>query len=92
MFQDPYKPTSIAHIGYFLYLCGKLFDAMNIPIKPMNKCCPRCGKAFVCTHNALCQCVGISLSVRARTYMQMHYPDQCLCRQCLQDISERFAD
>ena len=52
----------------------------------MNKVCPRCGAHFVCTHDAFCQCVGVRLNEKAREYLRAHYSD-CLCRQCLEEIS-----
>lgn len=55
----------------------------------MNKVCPRCGAHFVCTHDALCQCVGISLTENARAYMRTHYTD-CLCRECLLQLSREM--
>ncbi len=55
----------------------------------MNKVCPRCGAHFVCTHDALCQCVGITLTENARAYMRTHYTD-CLCRECLLQLSREM--
>lgn len=57
----------------------------------MNKTCPRCGAAFVCTHDIHCQCVGITLSPCARTYIREHYSD-CLCAACLRQLAEQFPD
>ena len=51
--------------------------------KGIQKVCPRCGALFVCTHNQYCQCIGIHLNENARAYLRTHYPDQCLCRDCL---------
>ncbi|MBQ7698317.1 MAG: cysteine-rich CWC family protein [Paludibacteraceae bacterium] len=50
------------------------------------KVCPRCGAPFVCTHDALCQCVGIELNEKARAYLRTHYSD-CLCRKCLEEVN-----
>ena len=58
-------------------------------IKGIEKVCPRCGAHFVCTHDELCQCVGITLNDNARAFLRTHYKD-CLCRQCLLDISGRL--
>lgn len=55
--------------------------------KGKHKLCPRCGAEFICTHDALCQCVGISLNDNARAYLRTHYTD-CLCRKCLIEINE----
>ena len=52
-----------------------------------EKTCPRCGASFLCTHDALCQCVGIELNEKARAYLRTHYKD-CLCRACLITINE----
>ena len=52
----------------------------------IQKTCPRCGASFVCTHDALCQCVGIELNEKARAYLRTHYSD-CLCRRCLLEIN-----
>ncbi|MBQ7996660.1 MAG: cysteine-rich CWC family protein [Paludibacteraceae bacterium] len=52
----------------------------------MEKRCPRCGAAFVCTHDAYCQCVGVKLDEKARAYLRTHYED-CLCRKCLINLS-----
>ena len=57
----------------------------------LNKVCPRCGAPFVCTHDAHCQCVGIVLNEKARTYLRTHYND-CLCRECLKEIAERIEE
>ena len=54
------------------------------------KVCPRCGAPFVCTHNELCQCVGIALTENARAYLRTHYRD-CLCRKCLIAVSRQFS-
>ncbi len=51
--------------------------------------CPRCGAAFVCTHDIHCQCVGVRLSHAARAYIAANYSD-CLCRRCLEQIGEQF--
>ena len=53
----------------------------------MTKTCPRCGASFECTHDALCQCVGITLSINARAMLHERYPDRCLCRDCLLTIN-----
>lgn len=55
-------------------------------IKGIEKTCPRCGASFLCTHDELCQCVGIHLNENARAYLRTHYTD-CLCRKCLLEIS-----
>ena len=51
-----------------------------------TKLCPRCGAEFVCTHDAFCQCVGVTLNENARAYLRTHYTD-CLCRKCLEEIA-----
>ena len=57
----------------------------------ITKVCPRCGAPFVCTHNEVCQCVGIDLTENARAYLRTHYRD-CLCRKCLLEISGLIAN
>lgn len=57
--------------------------------KGKAKVCPRCGAPFVCTHDALCQCVGIELKENARAYLRTHYSD-CLCRACLIEVSRKM--
>ena len=57
----------------------------------MHKLCPRCGAEFVCTHDAFCQCVGITLNEKARAYLRTHYSD-CLCRACLEEIARQLND
>ena len=54
-----------------------------------HKSCPRCGAAFICQHEnpAKCQCAGVELSPAARAHLVEHYPNQCLCRQCLLEFS-----
>ena len=53
-----------------------------------HKSCPRCGAAFICQHEnpAKCQCAGVKLSPAARAHLVEHYPNQCLCRQCLIEL------
>ncbi|MBQ7382271.1 MAG: cysteine-rich CWC family protein [Paludibacteraceae bacterium] len=58
--------------------------------KKIHKLCPRCGAEFICTHDAFCQCVGITLNEKARAYLRTHYSD-CLCRKCLQEISKALV-
>ena len=53
------------------------------------KVCPRCGAPFVCRHDALCQCVGIELNEKARTFLRTHYSD-CLCRACLLEVAREM--
>ena len=60
-------------------------------IKGKEKTCPRCGASFLCTHDEVCQCVGIDLNENARAYLRTHYKD-CLCRKCLQEIASRIDD
>ncbi len=55
----------------------------------ITKVCPRCGAPFVCTHDALCQCVGIELNEKARTFLRTHYSD-CLCRACLREVAREM--
>jgi len=52
----------------------------------MNKRCPRCGAAFICTHDAFCQCVGVRLNEKAREFLRAQYSD-CLCRKCLEEVN-----
>lgn len=59
--------------------------------KKIHKLCPRCGAEFICTHDAFCQCVGITINEKARAYLRTHYSD-CLCRKCLQEISSQLGD
>ena len=56
-----------------------------------DKVCPRCGAHFICTHDAVCQCVGIELNEKARAYLRTHYTD-CLCRSCLEEIARQLDD
>ena len=56
----------------------------------IEKTCPRCGASFLCTHDELCQCVGITLNEKARAFLRTHYKD-CLCRQCLEAISHQYS-
>ena len=57
------------------------------------KICPRCGKAFLCMHDAptLCQCSAIELTKKVRTYLSTHYND-CLCIDCLRALSDSLVD
>ncbi len=54
-----------------------------------HKSCPRCGAAFICQHEnpAKCQCAGVVLSPAARAHLAEQYPNQCLCRKCLLELS-----
>lgn len=54
-----------------------------------EKTCPRCGTSFLCTHDALCQCVGITLNEKARAYLRTHYTN-CLCSKCLLEVQAEF--
>ena len=58
-------------------------------MEPRHLICPRCGAAFVCTHDIHCQCVGVHLSAAARAYITANYND-CLCHQCLEQIAEAY--
>ena len=61
------------------------------PIRFMQtKTCPRCGSSFLCQpeHPEQCQCAGVVLSDSARRYMVEHYPNRCLCAQCLRELSK----
>ncbi|MBQ9427273.1 MAG: cysteine-rich CWC family protein [Paludibacteraceae bacterium] len=65
------------------------------PMEPDSyKNCPRCGAGFLCQHNtpAICQCAGVYLSRRARQWIAMTYPGQCLCRRCLEEIGLTYTD
>jgi hypothetical protein len=59
---------------------------MELDSTVKNKTCPRCGAHFVCTHDAFCQCVGVTLNENARAFLRTHYSD-CLCRNCLEEIA-----
>ena len=54
-----------------------------------HKSCPRCGAAFICQHEnpAKCQCAGVELSPAIRAHLAAQYPNQCLCRKCLLELS-----
>ena len=55
----------------------------------IHKLCPRCGAEFICTHDAFCQCIGVSLNDNARAYLRTHYTD-CLCKKCLEEIADQL--
>lgn len=56
-----------------------------------EKICPRCKKSFECKAGniKLCQCNSIQLTESATLFMESQYND-CLCVQCLQELSELF--
>ena len=54
--------------------------------------CPRCGAGFVCKAGNIteCQCYGVQTTVEEDSYIASHYPNQCLCRQCLIELKSRY--
>ena len=56
------------------------------------KACPRCGKSFECKQGDIthCQCFGLKISHEEEAYITEKYPDQCLCRDCLQQLQSRY--
>lgn len=68
---------------------GGVFSFSHLPSQS-TKSCPHCGSQFLCQpeHPTQCQCSGIVLSAAARIYIAEHYPSQCLCAQCLKEISK----
>ncbi len=56
---------------------------------PIQKTCTRCGRTFLCHHEDItkCQCALVQLTDTARASIHTHYPDQCLCVHCLQEIN-----
>ncbi len=44
--------------------------------------CPRCGKAFVCSHNKDCFCTKYYLSPESKKDIQSQWTE-CLCEDCL---------
>ncbi|MDR1156505.1 MAG: cysteine-rich CWC family protein [Bacteroidales bacterium] len=57
----------------------------------MKKICPVCGKSFVCRSHDIpnCDCLTVHLSSRARVYLHVHYPDECLCVDCLKSMNQK---
>jgi hypothetical protein len=55
----------------------------------MKKTCPRCRQAFKCHADDIwkCDCIKVRPSGAARTYMDLYYPDECLCFDCLSAIA-----
>ena len=88
---------ALAHMRFYYYLCGVIYSIVfsmrtTITILPAtmeHKSCPRCGAAFICQHEnpAKCQCAGVELSPATRAHLAAQYPNQCLCRKCLLELS-----
>ncbi|MBS1743847.1 MAG: cysteine-rich CWC family protein [Bacteroidetes bacterium] len=59
--------------------------------KHEEKYCPRCGNVFECrVGNILnCQCYGVELTTEVTAHISREY-DECLCRACLLEMSERI--
>lgn len=57
--------------------------------KHETKVCPRCGQAFACKSGDIlkCQCYGIAFTEKMQQVIAAAY-DDCLCRQCLTELSE----
>ncbi len=55
----------------------------------MKKVCPHCGKSFVCrNHDILnCDCLLVNLT---DADLHVHYPDECLCIDCLKLINQQI--
>lgn len=49
--------------------------------------CPRCGKIFVCRHDASCFCTKYVLSEKAKKDIRSRW-SECLCEDCLKEFSE----
>ena len=56
----------------------------------MEKICPHCNQAFECRQDNIwdCDCMFVFLSSEARQYLHFHYPEKCLCTNCLNEISK----
>ena len=52
--------------------------------------CPRCGREFVCKHNADCFCVKYKLSEKAKKDIRSKW-SECLCEDCLSAYAEPIA-
>ncbi|MBR1808957.1 MAG: cysteine-rich CWC family protein [Paludibacteraceae bacterium] len=59
------------------------------------KTCPRCSARFSCYHDddiSRCQCASVRLSKGARLHIALHFPNQCLCIDCLRTINASFPE
>ncbi|WP_408605987.1 cysteine-rich CWC family protein [Imhoffiella purpurea] len=56
-----------------------------------DKVCPRCGRTFAClaAHVERCDCMRIPLTPAATASVRARY-DDCLCGDCLRDLSAGF--
>ncbi len=56
------------------------------------KTCPRCGGGFECRQGSIhrCQCVDVLLSDALREMIALRY-DDCLCRDCLLELTGATA-
>ena len=66
----------------------------------MTKTCPRCGRQFECLHEEMmlaykegrplpvCHCTTVTLSPAQRDRLALRYPNQCLCHECLTQLSD----
>lgn len=60
--------------------------------KHEQKNCPRCGIAFECRVGDItnCQCYRVELTVAEEAFIASHY-DECLCRNCLLQLKQRYT-
>ena len=60
--------------------------------KHEQKNCPRCQTAFECRVGDItnCQCYRVELTVAEETFIASNY-DECLCRNCLLQLKQRYA-
>lgn len=56
-----------------------------------NKQCPRCRRFFICEVAAVlsCQCADVEINSEQHDYIKALY-DDCLCRDCLNEIVGKF--
>ncbi len=73
---------------------AQIHTARSIKYNPLNinsmkKICPHCGETFECRNHEIwnCDCARVRLTDEARMFLHLHYPDECLCTECLTKIS-----
>ncbi|NLX41832.1 MAG: cysteine-rich CWC family protein [Bacteroidales bacterium] len=53
--------------------------------------CPRCGASFNCHHDTIshndCWCTCLTLPPTVLAQLQHKWPDQCLCKKCLEELA-----
>lgn len=57
-----------------------------------QKNCPRCEARFECKVGSIteCQCYGVELNNEERVFIEEHFGEDCLCRNCLRELKNQY--